>query len=76
MLQVRAANEARRDEERGAEMKCDRCYKDVPELRKFPFLFLDKNETRRPDLGDGYRQYWGCEDCVSKEEAFARRKST
>lgn len=55
-------------------VKCDRCHKEVEEVRKFPFLFLDRNEKRRPDLGGGYRQYLGCEKCVKGEEDFLRRK--
>jgi hypothetical protein len=55
--------------------ECDRCHKKVKVVRPFPFLFKDMDEKRRPDLGNGYRQYYGCEECVKGEEDFMDRKN-
>lgn len=52
---------------------CDKCLKKVGKqnLRKVPFLYLDKNDKRHKDVSHkikgkhdtGYRQYYICEDC-------------
>lgn len=46
---------------------CDRCEKKLA-VWKVPFLYKDMNDKAHPDLGDGYRQYYMCDDCKKKEE--------
>ncbi|MFC1755565.1 hypothetical protein ACFL96_19605 [Thermoproteota archaeon] len=58
---------------------CDKCCKKVGKenLKKVPFLYLDKNDETHPDMSevlraqgyrcdDGYRQYYVCKDCERK----------
>ena len=46
---------------------CDKCHKDVDKVKKIPYLYLDMNCKKKPDLGDGYRQYEICKECWKKE---------
>jgi len=47
---------------------CDECLKRVGQknLRKVPFLYLDRNDENHPDLGNGYRQYYVCKECIRR----------
>ena len=52
---------------------CDKCNKKVgvENLNPFPFLFMDRNDRNHPNIRDGYRQYYGCKDCLeSDKKAF------
>lgn len=50
-------------------VKCDKCRQlvDVSELKLLPYLYKDMNCTKKPNLGNGYRQYEVCKDCWEKE---------
>lgn len=52
---------------------CDRCGK-KDFLKPFPFLYKmasAKEALGRKDEGDGYRQFYGCFDCLEKEKQIA-----
>lgn len=55
---------------------CDKCNKDVGKdnLFRVPFLFKDMNDKAHEDLGDGYRQYWICYDCLKIELRIIKRR--
>lgn len=48
---------------------CDVCGKEVGKenLKKFPFIYKDCNDKSHEDLGDGYRQYYGCKKCYEEK---------
>lgn len=46
---------------------CDRCG-EKPEVWKIPYLYKDMNDKAHPDIGNGYRQYFVCEECKKREE--------
>jgi hypothetical protein len=50
--------------------QCDKCGKEVGEdnLTEFPFLYLDCNDVAHKDKGKGYRQYYGCKECIELEK--------
>ena len=45
---------------------CDKCGKKVGKnnLKPVPFLYLDKNDKFHPNLGNYYRQYYVCKNCI------------
>jgi len=47
------------------EDQCDKCQKNVGKdnLKQLPFLYLDMNDKHHKDLGNGYRQYYVCNEC-------------
>jgi len=47
---------------------CDKCCKKIGKkmLKSIPFLYKDMNDKSHPDKGNGYRQYYVCEECVGK----------
>ena len=51
------------------ENECDKCLKNVGKenLRRVPFLYKDYNDKSHEDLGDGYRQYYVCDDCLRRK---------
>lgn len=57
------------------EDNCDKCNKcvGVINLIKLPFIYMDKNDCKHPDVGwqfgikePGYRQYYVCKKCYKK----------
>lgn len=46
---------------------CDKCCERVGKenLRAVPFLYKDMNDNMHKNLGNGYRQYYICKDCVA-----------
>ena len=68
---VKIANQRRLKisyEKNHSEDECDKCLKKVgkKKLFKVPFIYKDMNDEIHKDLGDGYRQYYVCEDCKIK----------
>lgn len=49
-----------------SEHDCDKCGKRVgiDNLSPVGFLYKDKNDLVHKDLGQGYRQYWVCKECM------------
>ena len=60
------------------ENMCDKCSKEVGKdnLQPFPFRYNDMNDKCHKDLGHGYRQYYGCEDCIAMEKKISERKES
>jgi hypothetical protein len=48
---------------------CDRC-EEKQATKKLPFIYKDMNDRAHTDLGDGYRQYFVCDDCYEIQMAF------
>ena len=50
------------------EHECDKCLKNVGKhnLKPVPFLYLDRNDKRHPNLGNDYRQYYVCKRCYGR----------
>jgi hypothetical protein len=48
---------------------CDKCEKLVGKknLHKMDFIYKDMNDKMHADLGDGYRQYYVCNECEHEE---------
>jgi ribosomal protein S26 len=46
---------------------CDKCGKRIgkDKLIKNDFLYKDMNDKSHKDLGDGYRQYYICQECYA-----------
>ncbi len=47
------------------EDECDKCLKNVGKenLRKVPFIYLDRNDHIHENLGNDYHQYYICGEC-------------
>lgn len=47
---------------------CDKCQKKVgiENLKPVPFLYKNMDDKFHPDLGNGYRQYYVCKECMKK----------
>jgi len=47
------------------EDQCDKCQENVGKdnLKPVPFLYKDMDDKHHEDLGDGYRQYYVCNEC-------------
>ena len=60
------------------ERMCDKCGKEVgvDNLLPFPFIYKDMNDKHHKDEGDGYRQYYGCEECIAIDERINIRKES
>jgi len=45
---------------------CDKCGENIgkEKLIPVPFLFKDMNDESHEDLGEGYRQYYVCNNCI------------
>jgi len=45
--------------------ECDKCLVNVGKenLKRVPFLYLDRNDKIHEDMGYNYRQYFVCEEC-------------
>ena len=52
---------------------CDKCGLRLGKgnLRRLPFLYMDKNDKAHPDMSSGkmergYRQYYACHECLDE----------
>ena len=51
---------------------CDKCG-EKPSIHVCPFLYLDRNDRAHENLGDGYRQYYLCKECLDIEMRIINR---
>ena len=67
---------------------CDRCIKKVGKenLKRLPFLYLDKNDHTHEDMSptlrihgrrcdDGYRQYYVCAECYDAQTKGLQKRA-
>jgi hypothetical protein len=52
---------------------CDKC-EEKPECWIVPFLYKDMNDKSHTDIGDGYRQYFICDDCKEIQDRILRKQ--
>ena len=59
---------------------CDRCGEDTEDHLKVPYIYLNRNCKKRPDLGlinpyyKDYRQYYVCKKCYDMDIRINKNK--